>query len=201
MRARLLLAAVAASATTVAVAGGMIASGRAGGRVGAGGTRFAGATMPAGMTAPRIRLRDQDGRLVDSRALRGRVVVLTFMDATCRDTCPLVAQQIRGALDDLGHDLPVLAVSVAPQSDTTRAARRFIARQSMIGRMRFLLGGAGTLAPIWRAYGIAPQQPAADHSSHVFLLDANGRPRVGFPADHLTPEGLAADMRRLEAGA
>ena len=122
------------------------------------------------------------------------------MDATCRDTCPLVAQQIRGALDDIGHDVPVLAVSVDPAGDTPRAARRFVARQSMTGRMRFLLGSAAQLQRIWRAYGIAPQTAGMDHTSHVFLLDRRGRPRVGFPADHLTPEGLAADLRRLDAG-
>ena len=34
-------------------------------------------------------------------ALRGKVVVLSPMYSTCEDTCPLTAQQIRGALDDL----------------------------------------------------------------------------------------------------
>ena len=33
--------------------------------------------------------------------LRGKVVVLSPMYSTCEDTCPLAAQQIRGALDDL----------------------------------------------------------------------------------------------------
>ena len=31
---------------------------------------------------------------------------MTFMYSTCKDTCPLTAQQIRGALDDLGTTCP-----------------------------------------------------------------------------------------------
>ena len=31
---------------------------------------------------------------------------MTFIYSTCEDTCPLIAQQIRGALDDLGTRRP-----------------------------------------------------------------------------------------------
>src|SRR3982750_2566560 len=46
-------------------------------------------------------LRDQGGKLVQLSRLRGRVVVLTPLYTHCEDTCPLTAQQVRGALDDL----------------------------------------------------------------------------------------------------
>jgi protein SCO1/2 len=144
-------------------------------------------------------LDDQDGRRVALADLRGRVVVLTFLYTTCRDTCPLTAQQIENAMDRLGHDVPVLAVSVDPAHDTPALARRFLVRQHLAGRMRFLLGSRGQLAPIWKAYGIQPQGKGFEHSAYTLLLDRTGRQRVSWPSSRLTPEGLARDLRRLEA--
>ncbi|WP_372789862.1 SCO family protein [Paraconexibacter sp.] len=147
-----------------------------------------------------FRLRDQDGRVASLASLRGNVIVLTFLYTSCEDTCPVAAQQIRGALDDLGHDVPALAISVDPANDTPAQARRFLLKQRLTGgRMRFLLGDRSTLAPIWKAYGIAPQKDAFDHSARVVLIDPRGRQRVAFPVEKLTPEDLAHDIARLEA--
>ena len=63
-------------------------------------------------------LRDQDGDMASLHQYRGQPVILTFMYSTCQNTCPLMADQIRGAMNDLGHDVPALAVSVDPA--TTR---------------------------------------------------------------------------------
>jgi protein SCO1 len=147
-----------------------------------------------------FRLRDQDGKTVSLSALRGRVVVLTFMYTTCRDTCPLTATQIRGALDDLKSPPPALAVSVDPVNDTPERAREFLFKRGLADdRMRFLLGNRAQLQPIWKAYGIRPQGKAFDHSAYVLLIDRHGRQRIGFPVQQLTPEGLAHDIRRLQA--
>jgi protein SCO1/2 len=131
---------------------------------------------------------------------RGRPVVMTFLYSTCRDTCPLQVQSIRGALDRLGADVPVLGVSVDPRGDSPERARRFVLDQRMTGRMRFLLGTRAALAPVWRGYGIAPQRGTLDHSAYVVLVDGRGRQRVGFPASELTPEGLVHDLRVLLRG-
>jgi protein SCO1/2 len=189
---------VVATLVIAAAAGAVLLAGPGGPPPAARG--FAGSLRPA--IPPRdFTLRDQDGRTVSLRDARGRVVVLTFLYTTCRDTCPVMATQVRGALDQLGHDVPALAVSVDPAGDTPVTARRFLSRRGLTGRMRFLLGDRAQLAPVWRAYGIRPQQDAFDHSAYVVLLDRRGRQRVSFPAERLTPEGLAHDIRRLEAGA
>lgn len=143
-------------------------------------------------------LRDESGTLRRSIAERGEVTVVTFLYTTCRDTCPIVAQTIAGGLDRLGHDVPVLAVSVDPANDTPELARRFLRTHQVQNQIRFLLGTRAELEPIWKAYGIQPQGKD-EHSSHVVLLDRKGHQRVGFPSDRLTAEGLAHDIRELEA--
>ncbi|HEY4278730.1 MAG TPA: SCO family protein [Conexibacter sp.] len=165
---------------------------------------FSGALRPPGARALDFRLTDQDGKHVTMRQFRGRDVVVTFMYSTCEDTCPLTAQQIRGALDDLGHDVPVLAISVDPRDDTPFHVKRFLVREQMAGRMRYLTGTRAQLAPIWKAYGIQPQltetsDPNAQHTASTVVVDGRGMQRLGFLTNELTPEGLAGDLRRLGA--
>ncbi|HEY6763013.1 MAG TPA: SCO family protein [Baekduia sp.] len=164
-----------------------------------GGPGFEGALRPKGIPPIAFSLKDQDGKTATLAQYRGQPVILTFMYSTCRDTCPLTAQQIKGALDDLGVSVPTLAISVDPANDTPLNARRFVNRQGLTSRMRFLLGTRAQLAPIWKAYGIEPQTKAFDHSAYVVLVDRNGIQRVGWPVDKLTPEGLAHDLRLLGA--
>jgi protein SCO1/2 len=182
-----------------AVAGVFIASrgDDGGGGVAVGTTGWAGFIRPPTATAPDFALRDQDGKRVTMAAYRGRPVAVTFIYSTCEDTCPALVDQVRGALDDTGLDVPLLAVSVDPANDTPERARRFLNERRMTGRARFLLGTREELAPVWRGYGVQPQTDDLEHSANVVLVDAQGRQRVGFPYDHLTPEALAHDLRRL----
>jgi protein SCO1 len=160
-----------------------------------------GALRPEGMRMPAFSLTDQDGEAVTADAIRGRNAVITFLYSTCEDTCPATTQSIRGALDRLGRDVPVLAFSVDPANDTPRRARAFLLDQSMTGRMEFLLGTSEQLAPVWKAFGIAPQRDGLEHTAHTVLIDAQGRQRIGFPSSQLTPRRLAADLARLSAAA
>jgi protein SCO1/2 len=155
-----------------------------------------GALRPEGMRMPEFALTDEDGETVTDGSVRGPAVV-TFLYSTCEDTCPATAQSIRGALDRLGRDVPVLAFSVDPANDTPRRARAFLLEQSMTGRMAFLMGTREELRPVWKAFGIAPQRDGLEHTAHTVLIDAQGRQRIGFPASQLTPRRLAADLARL----
>jgi protein SCO1/2 len=161
---------------------------------------FRGSRIPPGVRAPDFELRDQDGDPLRMRDLRGKPVVVTFLYSTCRDTCPATAQQIRGALDDLGHDVPALAISVDPGADTEQSARRFLAEQDMTGRMSFVLGRRDQLAPLWQAYGTTPQSVQQEHMARAVLVDGDGFQRVGYPMQQTSPDMIAHDLRVLESG-
>jgi protein SCO1/2 len=161
---------------------------------------WAGAVRPAAATVPDFTLTDQDGRTVRAAALRGKPAVFAFIYSTCRDTCPAQVQTIRGALDDLGHDIPVYGITVDPKNDTPRSAQAFLLEQKMKGRMEFLVGARAQLEPVWKAFGIAPQTKGREHSSYTVLVDRTGHQRIGFPVDKLTQRGLAHDLARLTRG-
>jgi protein SCO1/2 len=198
MPARVRLALIVFASLAILGAAGVIVFARPEKPTPLGAAGFAGALRPS-IPPKDFALRDEDGKRISLRQYRGQVVVLTFMYSTCQDTCPVTATQIRGALDQLGHDVPALAVSVDPVNDTPDNAEAFLVKRGLSnGRMHFLLGTRAQLAPVWKAYGIRPQGNGFDHSAYVLLIDKRGRQRVGFPVQELTPEGLAHDIRKLE---
>lgn len=162
------------------------------------GSAFEGALLPKGVRAPDFTLRDQDGRQISMRQLRGKPVLVSFLYTTCRDTCPLQAEIARGALDDLGHDVPAVAVAVDPPRDTASSAKSFLARTRTLGRLDFVLGTRAQLAPLWRGFAIRPQSVTEEHQARFTLVDKRGFQRVGFPLGEATPERLAHDLRLLE---
>jgi protein SCO1 len=162
------------------------------------GSKFDGSIMPRGVRAPDFDLRDQDGRPISMRALRGRPVIVSFLYTTCHDTCPAQANQIRGALDDLGHDVPAIAVAVDPPNDTPDSAKAFLSRTHTLGRIDFVLGSRSQLKPLWKGFAVQPQLPTVEHQSRITLVDRRGYQRIGFPGSEVTPERLAHDVRLLE---
>jgi protein SCO1/2 len=183
-----------------AILAGVIACGGGSAAHPSAGTGFAGAALPASLPVRDFTLEDQSGRRVSLAGYRGQVVVLAFISSTCGATCILLAQQIRGALDELPRPVPVLFVSVDPRTDTGARVRRFLQRVALTGRVRYLSGSSTALRPIWRAYGIVPvtsDRAAFERAAAVLLLDRDGRERVVFGLEQLTPEGLAHDVRKL----
>jgi protein SCO1 len=164
----------------------------------AGDNTFEGASMPPGAFAPDFALRNQDGERVSMRSLRGQPVIVTFLYTHCQDTCPIQAQTVRGALDELGHDVPALAIAVDPPNDTPRSARKFLAEQRVSGRLDFVLGSRAELRRLWDGFGVRPQSVTEEHNARITLVDSRGIQRVGYPGGEATPERLAHDLALLE---
>jgi protein SCO1 len=166
----------------------------------AGASGFDGAALPAGVTAPAFTLTDQRGRAASLAAYRGKVTIVAFVYSTCGATCVVIAQQIRGALDELPRPVPVLLISADPASDTPARVSRFLSRVSLSGRVSYLSGTPGQLRPIWRAFRVTPAgtgRAAFARSAPVYLIDRAGHERVIYQLEQLTPEAVAHDLRKL----
>ncbi len=187
-------------------AAGSTASVEAGGE-GAGGpeavssTGFDGAALPASTAVHGFALVDQEGHTVSLASLHGQVTVLAFLYSTCGATCVVIANQIRGALEELPHPAPVVFISADPAADTAGHVRRFLAQVGLSGRVHYLTGSRAQLAPIWHAYRVVPAsagRAAFDRYASVLLLDRGGRARVVYGLEQLTAEALAHDIRKLQ---
>jgi len=119
---------------------------------------------------------------------------LTFLSSKCR-TCSLVAQQIRGALDELGSPsrVSVVFVSTDPRADTQTHIARFLGSASLAGRTVYLTGSRQKLKAVWRSYHVR----SGEDGITVLLIDRTGTERVGFGIEQITPEGLSHDIRLL----
>lgn len=159
---------------------------------------FRGGTMPPGVRAPQFRLTDQNAKPVSMAEYKGRPVVVTYLYTHCKETCPIQAQMIRGALDDLGHDIPALAISVDPFRDTPASAKAFNRKAKMTGRLRWVLGTRRELQPLYRGFAIQPQLRDSEHQAYITLVDRQGFQRVAVPINQTSPEDLAYDMKVLE---
>lgn len=163
---------------------------------------FDGAVFPPGVRAHDFTLTNQQGQRVSLSSYRGRVVMLVFMFSNCH-TCVLVANQVRGALDELeGSPQPrTLIVSTDPPTDTRQSVSHFLSETSLSGQVEYLTGTPKELGPVWRSYAISPVnagKTAAEAGITVLLIDREGIERVGFEVEQITPEGLAHDIRLLE---
>ena len=198
MNPRVLIALVITAVAALAAVA--LASGGGGGSdaVDAGSSRFDGALLPPGVRAPDFNLRDQEGKRVSMRQFRGRPVIVTFLYTTCQNSCPAMAQVVKGALNDLGSDVPALAVAVDPPRDNAERARRFLSTQRVIGRLDFVLGSRAQLQPVWKGFAIQPQSVSQEHQARFTLVDKRGFQRIGFPGGRATPEAIAHDVALLE---
>ena len=135
------------------------------------------------------------------RSLRGRPVIVTFLYSTCTDTCPAQAQQVKGALNELGQDVPAIAVAVDPPRDDPERARRVPGKAADDRAHGFPRSGPRAQPEaLWKAYAVQPQREDLEHTARLVLVDPKGVQRVSFPIDQLTPERLAHDVRLLARG-
>jgi protein SCO1/2 len=157
--------------------------------------------------APPIDLRSYLGDRVTLSQYRGKAVLVTFLYANCPEVCPLIASNLRVALNMLGSrasEAQVIAVSVDPRGDTARAVARFVASHGMTGRMQYLIGSAAELSRTWAAWKVGSKREAGTpdliaHDALVYGISASGRLTTIYPAT-FQPSEIAHDVPKLAAG-
>lgn len=211
MRLLLALAALGAAAGIVVGVLGFGLSGRGApaARSTGGSGPYRGSEPPPGIELPSFALRSYRGGVVRSSALRGRVVVVTFVDSACKESCPIIVGQIAQAMRRLSAEerrrVAALAISVDPRVDTPPRIRRFLRDRRALGALDYLSGGVRRMRPVWSAFHVLPAVETGDadvHSADVRVFDRKGAwvstLHVGVD---LTPASLAHDVRRASTGA
>jgi len=150
-------------------------------------------SWPAGQRpAPDFRLADPYGRPVSLELLRGRVVIVTFIDPLCRNFCPLEAKQ----LNDVVRRLPaaqrpaIVAVSVNVYGNRRSNLLQDVAEWRLVPQWRWAVGSGTQLASVWRRYqigvAVATKRIAGvtvheiSHTEAAYLVDGRGYERALF---------------------
>ena len=153
--------------------------------------------------APQFALRDQHGALVSLAALRGRPVLLTFLDSKFTSECPLAGRE----LGSIMRRLPVaqrpelVVVSVDPTGDTPRSVAHALAKWKLTGPWVVHWLNAPTraeVARVWKAYRVEVEPKSNDivHSLALYLIDQHGDERTAYLFPFL-PSFVQADLQRL----
>jgi len=145
---------------------------------------IAGESVPLDRPAPDFRLVSQSGQPVSLASLRGKTVLLTFLDPVCTTDCP-VAQELREAsslLGGPGQNLELVAIAANPIHFSTAFTRSLDQREGLtnVPNWLFLTGTLTELQHVWGRYGIfvSHMTPTMSlMSDSVFVIDKAGRIR------------------------
>jgi cytochrome oxidase Cu insertion factor (SCO1/SenC/PrrC family) len=153
---------------------------------------IAGSTAPLNYPAKAFQLTDQHGRAVSLASLRGKVVLLTFLDPVCTSDCPLIAQEFRAAGQLLGSSarkVELVAVVANPVYHQVAYTQAFDRQEHLtqVPDWLYLTGSVPQLKQVWGNYGIAAQiLPAGSMIGHpdlAYVIDQAGRVRAELSTD------------------
>jgi protein SCO1/2 len=157
-------------------------------------------TWSSGMRrAPDFSLLDQTGAPVSLRSLRGRPILLTFLDSRCARDCPSAGRSLADVQRSLGRAHVVIAVvSVDPWADTPTTAAAYAHKSGWTGRWYWLFGNRARLAPVWNAYsiGVKRYRGSITNTLALYVIDSRGYLRSAF-AFPFSPASVADDVRGL----
>ena len=153
---------------------------------------IAGSSAPLNFPAKDFRLTDQHGRAVSLASLRGKVVLLTFLDPVCTTDCPLIAQEFRQAGQLLGtasRKVELVAIAANPVYYQLAYTRAFNRQEylNQVPNWLFLTGSVAQLKQVWKDYGlfaqILPAGSMVGHPDVAFVIDGAGRVREELNTD------------------
>jgi cytochrome oxidase Cu insertion factor (SCO1/SenC/PrrC family) len=157
--------------------------------------------------APDFTLRDAQGRAISMRSLRGRPVLLAFIDPVCRNLCPGEAK----VLNDAAASLParsrpaIVAVSVNPWGQAPANLRLDAVKWHLRPEWRWALGSYAALERVWQRYAIGVQVRTKtlagvtvhtiEHTEAAYVIDPSGYERALFIYPYRASD-VAAAVRR-----
>jgi cytochrome oxidase Cu insertion factor (SCO1/SenC/PrrC family) len=133
--------------------------------------------------APSFDFVDQRGNRTSLAGLRGKIVVLTFLDAVCSTDCPLIANQLAVAdrrLGALGARVEFVAIDSNPLFRFRRDVATFTESHGLadLPNWHFVTGDPDAVGAVLGRYGITVQVPTVgmiEHTDAIYFITGTGR--------------------------
>jgi protein SCO1/2 len=164
-----------------------------------------GASLPRIGPAPAFMLTTQDGNPLSLDELRGKVVVVTFIFASCAHSCPRLTAKMATLQPRLGADFGprvfFVSVTVDPERDTPEVLKRYAeGHGARPGGWAFVTGTPAEIRDVARRYGIAYERMPSGDVDHTFLtsvIDRSGTLRVQYLGVRFDSDELFRDIESL----
>ena len=155
--------------------------------------------------APEFKLTNQDGKRIALNELRGKVLAVTFIFASCADTCPLLTATMVRLQDRLGAsfgpDIQFVSITVDPERDTPEVLKRYAQAHGADSRgWSFLSGTPAEIREVARRYGVYYKKTPRGDVDHTFLtslVDRGGTLRVQYMGVRFNPDEMLRDLQGL----
>jgi cytochrome oxidase Cu insertion factor (SCO1/SenC/PrrC family) len=143
-----------------------------------------GASAPIDQPAPGFTLTSQTGHQVSLTSLRGKVVLMTFLDPVCTTDCPIIGQEFKAADTLLGakaSQTELVAIVANPTYLSTAFTTAFTRQEGFgdVPNWLYLTGSLSQLQRVWQNYGIEVEDlPAGAMSAHndiAYVISATGQ--------------------------
>lgn len=142
---------------------------------------------------------------LDTKDLRGKVVLINFGFTSCPDVCPMVLAKLKQVLAELGTEAgatQVVFISFDPERDNLTHLKAYV--EHFDPRIIGATGSLTDVAVVARQYGVvylkqASGSAAGDgftHSDYIYLADQQGRIRKLYDTK-AEPSQIVADVRGL----
>lgn len=163
--------------------------------------------MP-GDLAPDFNLIDQFGHPVTLSSLRGREVVLAFIDSRCKTLCPLTAEIMYDARARLGSSatsrVALVAINANPAATSVATVQAWSINHGMLHQWSFLTGSAQQLESVYHSYHVYAQVDSSGQDVHdpaTFIIDTQGHERLYYETlGSNSKADLSSEEEGLEAG-
>lgn len=157
-----------------------------------------------GNLAPEFQLTDQFGHSFTLSSLRGHEVVLAFIDARCKTLCPLTAQIMYYAKEQLGasaaSQIDLVAVNANPTATSVTEVQSWSIQHGMLHQWIFVTGTVQQLNAVYHQYNVYVQVSSnqlVEHDPITFIIDASGHERLYFET---LDSNAQADLKSQEIG-
>jgi protein SCO1/2 len=163
------------------------------------------ARLPVIGPAPGFTLISQDGKPASLGDFRGKTLAITFIYASCTDTCPMLTDKMARVQDSLGtmfgEKIIFISITVDPERDTPEVLKQYADSFGAhpVGRY-FLTGEPPAVRDVLQDYGIYSKKTASGDIDHTFLtslIDYHGDLRVQYVGVRFDPEEFRSDLLGL----
>jgi cytochrome oxidase Cu insertion factor (SCO1/SenC/PrrC family) len=153
---------------------------------------IAGDSASMNLPAPGFQLTDQNGQPVSLADLRGKVVLMTFLDPVCTTDCPIIGAEMKEAgvlLGSADKNVELVAVVANPTYRSVAFTQAFDREEGLntVPNWLYLTGSLSQLGQVWRQYGVTVENlPAGAMSAHndlAVVIDRTGHIRDEVGAD------------------
>ena len=162
-------------------------------------------SLPRLKSAPEFTLTNYDDKRVALKQLRGKALAITFIFASCADTCPLLTAKMAGIQNRLGKDfgskVNFILITVDPDRDTPEVLKRYAgANKANSPGWFFLTGTTAEIRDVAKRYGIYYKKMPRGDIDHTFLtslVDQSGTIRVQYMGVRFNPDEMLRDLQSL----